>query len=125
MQVGRYLLFKKGGLEMITRFTYELVVGIIYLIAVLLFGEHGMIAMALLAAHPFIGKKKADERESQLFNKVGNYTAGVTLVACVIIYEMTNVVVNGNKIGDLWLYYACCAFLIAHGAAGLIIFKRG
>ena len=106
------------------RFAYELIVGIIFFVAVLLFGSVGMVAMVLLTAQPFIGKKKADERESQLFNKVGNFTAGLTIVLCVIVYECSGLVVNGHLIGSNWLFYVCSAFLIAHGASGLIIFKR-
>jgi len=107
-----------------TRFFYEMFVGIILLIAVLLFGVKGLAAMALLAAQPFLGKKKADERESQLFNRVGNYTAGATLLACVIIYYFSDLIVNGEMIGKNWLGLVVSAFLIAHGFSGLIIFKK-
>ena len=94
------------------------------MIAVFIFGAKGMAAMALLAAQPFIGKKKADERESQLFNIVGNYTAGATLLACVIIYYFSDLVVNGQLIGKNWLGLVVSAFLIAHGASGLIDFQK-
>jgi hypothetical protein len=106
------------------RFAYELMVGVISLVAVLLFGIKGFAALALLAAHPFIGRKKADERESQLFNKVGNYTAGASLLASVIIYYFSDVVVNGHLIGKNWLGLVVAAFLMAHGASGLIIFRK-
>jgi hypothetical protein len=106
------------------RFFYELVVGIIVLIAIFLFGEKGFAAVALLGAHPFIGKKKADERESQLFNKVGNYTAGTTLFACVLIYYFSDLKVNGLLIGQYWIGLVVAAFLMAHGASGLIIFRE-
>jgi len=105
------------------RFAYELVVGIIGLIAVLLFGEKGLVAFALLIAHPFIGKKKADEREWQLFYKIGNYTAGASVVAAVIIYELSDVIVNGILIGKNWLGLLVAAVLIAHGISGLLILK--
>ena len=107
------------------RFAYELFVGTILLIAVSLFGVIGFAAFALFAAQPFIGKKKADERESQLFNKVGNITAAATLLACVIIHFSSDFVVNGFKIGESWLILAVFSFVLAHGTAGLIIFKRG
>ncbi len=107
------------------RFAYELIIGIISLIAVLLFGEIGMVAFALLAVHPFIGKKKADERESQLFNQVGNLTAGATFLACLVIFFASNIVVNGHQIGDFWIGSVTASFLIAHGGAGLIAFKKG
>lgn len=106
------------------RFAYELIVGIILLTAVFLFGAKGIAAMALLAAHPFIYKKKADEREIQLLNKVGNYTAGATLLACVIISYFSDLVVNGQLIGKNWFGLVVSAFIIAHGSSGLIIFKK-
>jgi hypothetical protein len=106
------------------RFAYELIVGIIFLIAVLFFGTKGGVAMVLLAAQPFIGKRKADEREYQLFYKVGNYTAGIMIVICVIIFECSDLVVNGHQIGTNWLYFVCSAFIIAHGASGLYIFNK-
>ena len=107
-----------------TRFAYELLVGIILMVAVLLFGTIGFAAFALFVAQPFIGKKKADERESQLFLKVGNYTAGATLLACVVIYFFSDLVINGQLIGKNWLGLVVSSFLIAHGAAGLIIFRK-
>ena len=106
------------------RFAYELGVGIILMVAVLLFGTKGMLANVLLVLQPYIGKKKADERENQLFYKVGNYTAGATLVASVIIFECSDMIVNGLLIGKNWLGLVVAAFLIAHGASGLIIFKK-
>lgn len=106
------------------RFIYELIVGIIMLIAIFLFGVKGLAAMALLAVHPFIGEKNADERESQLFMKVGNYTAGATLFASVIIYYFSDLEVYGQLIGKNWFGLVLTAFIIAHGAAGLIVFKK-
>ncbi len=107
------------------RFIYELIVGTICIIAVLLFGNLGMVSFALLAAHPLIGKKKADERESQLFNQVGNLTAAVTLLACVVIYFSSDIVINTHQIGDNWLGLVVSSFLIAHGGTGVLAFKRG
>jgi hypothetical protein len=106
------------------RFIYELLVGLVTIIAVFFFGNAGMAALSLLVAHPFIGKKKADEREHQLFNMVGSITAAVTLLACVVIYLSTDVVINGYFVGEHWLILAVGSFLIAHGASGLIIFKK-
>jgi len=107
------------------RFTYELIIGIIGLIAVFLFGNAGMASLALIAVLPFFGKKKVDERESQLFNKVGNVTAAVMLLALVSIYLASGIDVNGYQIGELWLALAVIFFLIAHGVTGLIIFNKG
>ena len=109
---------------MTKRFAYELIVGILLLIAIFLFGTKGMVVLALLAAQPHIGKRKMDEREFQLFYKVGNYTAGAMLVACIIIFEASDEMVNGHLIGKIWLFLVVSALLIAHGASGLIIFKK-
>ena len=105
------------------RFAFELIVGIIGLIAVAIFGEVGIAAFALFAAQPFIGKKKLDEREYQLFYKVGNITAGLFLIACVIVYFYSDASVNGHQIGKIWLLWIVPAFIGIHGAAGLFIFK--
>ena len=104
------------------RFAYELLVGIILLVAVILLGAKGLAAGVLFAFQPFIGKKNVDERESQLFNIVGNYTAGVTLVACVVIYLSSNAVINGLSIEKNWLGLVVASFLIAHGVTGLVMF---
>ena len=106
------------------RFAFELVVGIICLIAIFLFGTKGIVSLALLALEPYIGKKKMDEREYQLFYKVGNYTAGASLLACVIIYECSDLVVNGQLIAKNWLGLVVSTFIIAHGASGLLIIKN-
>jgi hypothetical protein len=108
------------------RFIYELIVGIFTLIAITLFGFIGMMAMALLAGHSFVGKNnnEADEREIQLLYKVGNYTAGATLLASIIIFYSSDLAVNGHLIGKFWVGFVLCAFIIAHGASGLIIFKK-
>jgi len=106
------------------RFVLELAVGVILLVAVLMFGEKGMAAFALLAIHPFIAKKKTlDERESQLFNKIGNYTAAATLLASIALFYFSDVIIYGHAIGENWLFYVCSAFLISHGAAGLFVMK--
>ena len=110
---------------MTKRFLLELIVGIIGLIAVLLFGDAGTAVITLLVVHPFIGKKKADERESQLFNKVGNVTAALTLLAAIGIYFASDIVVNGYQIGAHWLMLLVFSFLIVHGASGLVIIRRG
>lgn len=110
---------------MTKRFIIELIIGLAGIAAVLLFGNSGMTVLVLLVIYPFVRKKKVDERESQLFNKVGNITAILTLLACVGIYLASDWGVNGYKIGEHWLLLAVYSFLIAHGMAGLVIFKKG
>ncbi|MCF8337648.1 MAG: hypothetical protein K9I74_06650 [Bacteroidales bacterium] len=109
-----------------TRFSYELIVGVVLLVAILLFGVKGIAAIALLAVHPFLRKKKLEktERITLLFNKTGNYTAGLTLLASIIIYYFSDAAINDINIGDNWLGLVVSAFLISHGLAGLIIFRN-
>ena len=109
---------------MTKRFTYELIVGILMLIAILLFGNKGMAVAALYAGSVFLRKEKWDEREFQLFYKIGNITAGATLVACVIIFNLSDVIINGFQIGKNWPGFVVSCFLIAHGATGLIVFTK-
>jgi hypothetical protein len=116
-----------------TRFVYELAVGIIGFVAVLYFGSKGYVALALFAFQPFIGersiltkeaKRKWDEREYQLFYRVGNYTAGATIVALVVIFEMKDMIINNHLINDNWLGLAAGSFLMTHGISGLMIFRN-
>ncbi len=104
------------------RFALELIVGIVLLVSVLLFGPKGMAAFALLAIHPFI--KEKEKLNAQLFNKVGNITAGATLLLSLVVYLMSDVVINGWTTGEYWLFYVLAAFLVSHGVSGLIIFNK-
>ncbi len=106
------------------RLILELIVGIIMLIAILLFGLKGFAVFALLAVEPFVGKRKMDEREKQLFYRAGNYTAGALMLAAVIIYLNPDVVVNGIAIGKNWLGLLVSVLLIAHGFFGLLIMRN-
>jgi hypothetical protein len=106
------------------RFYFELLVGLLGLAAVFVFGTAGFAVFALFAAYPFIVKRKVDEREYQLFYQTGNMTAILTLLISVGIYFASDFSVNGNLIGDLWLFLVCFSFLLMHGISGLIIFNR-
>ncbi len=108
---------------MIKRFLFEVLLGIIMLVAVILFGKVGMVALSLMVFLMLFGKKKPDEREMILFYRTGNITAGVIIFFSVILYQCSDCIVNGNKIGDLWLLWLLPIFFIGHGAVGLIINK--
>lgn len=106
------------------RFILEIAVGVLLLLAILIFGQIGMAVFALLAIHPFIAKKKKlDERESQLFNKIGNYTAALTLLASVATFYFSDSTIMGHTIEENWLFYVCSAFLISHGTTGIWIMR--
>ena len=105
-------------------FILEFICGLTSLIITLLFGKVGMVVLVLIAAQPFITKKKWDEREKQLFYRVGNYTAGALIVSGTIIYECSKVSLNGHLIGSNWLILLGASLVFSHGAAGLIIFRK-
>ena len=105
------------------RFIFELIVGVIGLIAIILFGIKGSVVMVLIAFHILFCKKKLDEREIQLFYRIGNITAGVAIVVCVVVYYFSKSFVNGYRIGDLWLFWVIFSFFIAHGIVGIFIYK--
>ena len=86
---------------MIKRFIFELCLGIVGLIAIILFGLQGAAAFALFVFLIPFCKKKPDEREIHLFYIIGNITAGVVIVVCVVVYYFSNSFVNGYRIGDL------------------------
>ena len=107
---------------MIKRYSLELVIGLPGFVAIFLFAEKGMAVLALLAFWPFLGRKKADERERQLFYKTGNITAVLTLLFCVVFFFFSDYQLNGFRVGDNWLLLAAFSLLVSHGVAGLIIF---
>ncbi|NWF90869.1 MAG: hypothetical protein HXY50_15600 [Ignavibacteriaceae bacterium] len=81
------------------RFWYELIIGIITLVSLLIFGEKGITALVLLAFLPIIyrmKKIKPDERETQLFFRGTQYI--VNAIAAVIL---VSVFIFRIKITDL------------------------
>ncbi|NPA36239.1 MAG: hypothetical protein GXO47_05265 [Chlorobi bacterium] len=107
------------------RFILELITGIILLVAIIIFGQKGVIALILMALIPFFHRKKnIDERETQLFYKIGTITAVATLTVSVAVYQFSQIVINGQTLGDNWLFYVLSAFLISHGISGLIVFSK-
>jgi hypothetical protein len=107
------------------KFILEFIVGISLLVSVIIFGQKGMVTLVLLVIIPFIREKRdPDERELQLLNNIGNITAGVTLAASVVIYYFSYLVINGQNIGEYWLFYVVSVFLISHGISGLWVFNR-
>jgi len=109
---------------MIKRFIFELCLGIVVLVAIILLGIVGSAAFALMVFLIPFCKKKPDEREMQLFYKVGNITAGASIGLCVLIFQCSNYFVNGHRVGDLWLFWVIASFFIAHGIIGIIVYKK-
>ena len=105
-------------------FVFELIVGIIMLVAVSMFGTKGIAALALLSLVVFVRPKKMDEREWLLFYRVGNFTAGASLLVAFIISSFSDVAINGIPIGQNWFGLLLAAFIGVHGAIGLILFRE-
>jgi len=111
------------------RFWYELVVGIITLLAILLFGVAGIKAFVLLAFLPIImriKKLKADERETFLFYK-GTQIIFTTIIFIIVI----SFVITDFKFEDLlsidretW-FLILASFVIMNGLVRLyLLYKR-
>ena len=108
------------------RFIFEAVVGAVCLLAILFFGSKGIAALALFAFLPIIMRIKKtipDEREKQIFYKVGNLTFGLTVIALYIIYQLSDYTINGNHIEDYWYFLSITSIILIHGISGLIIFR--
>jgi hypothetical protein len=113
---------------MIFRFWFESIFGFICLICILLLGAKGASSLVIFVLLPILMRikktKQPDERELQLFYKIGNLTMGLTILALIIIHTLQNTEINGHVIGTNWMTLAIASTMLAHGLAGLIIFKR-
>ena len=107
-----------------TRFIYEVIVGIAILVAIYLFQEKGLAALALLAVHPFIGKKSKDERETQMAYRIGTITLSATLLVSILVKWISEVDINGFVIGDNWFELIIASFIMFHGISGLVVSNR-
>lgn len=112
---------------MAARFVFEVTVGLVGMISVLLFGMPGMATLALFAFFPLVVRKSMgrgpDERELQLFYRTGNITFGLIFIALPVIYFASNISINGNLIGDSWYALSIASIFLLHGITGLLIFR--
>lgn len=110
------------------RFAYEGFVGLIGLIAVLLFGDVGGVSLVLFVFFPVIVRmKKADnpdENELLLFYKTSNFTLILIFVALVLIYVFSDLTINGHMVGESWYLLSISSILFIHGMMGLAVFKK-
>lgn len=113
---------------MITRFWFESIVGLVCIIGILLFGKAGFVCFALFALLPVVTRlsksNKPDERELQLFYKTGNLSLALTIIVIYLISRLSDIVVNGPRIGDNWMLFSVTSIIMFHGIAGLIVFHR-
>jgi len=106
------------------RFYYEFTVGFITLIAAYFFGEWGFLGFILLAPYPILFKiVKPDERELLLLHQTATLTLSLMLMVLIVLYYLSNKNFGAINIGDNWLQFAVVSFFIAHGAAGVFIFR--
>jgi len=111
---------------MIKRFVFEMSVGTIGIICVLIFGEKGMAALALMALLPLVirytkKKRKYDEREFQLFYRIGNYTMGILIFVIVLIDQLMR---SGVNLISIWMPLSIGFFFLFHGLIGIIVLSK-
>ncbi len=108
------------------RFIFESVVGTICFVLILFFGNKGESAFVLFILLPFlmrIKKIKPDERERQLFYKLGNLTMGFTIITLIAVNYLSDFTINGNNLDNYWMTLSIAGIILMHGIGGLIIFK--
>jgi hypothetical protein len=99
-------------------FGYELFVGAIAFGAILLLGNRGLAALSMMALLPILyWKRHIDEREYQLFYKVGHYTSIFVFVAMILFYMLRPSIFCPGVL--------CISYFTIHGLAGLLVFSRG
>jgi len=112
---------------MILRFYFQAIISLICILGILIWGDKGYALLALFALLPAIMRMKKtpkpDERELQLFYKTGNITFGGAILVIVLIQNISNIIVNGNKIGDYWGILTIMSTVVIQGITGLIIYK--
>lgn len=72
------------------RYLFIAAIGFVLDLAVLIWGQVGMVVMALMALSPWIERGyKPDEREYQLFYKANNLTLGALVVVLVLLDQLS------------------------------------
>ena len=99
-------------------FSYELFVGVIAFAAILLFGKRGSAALSLMALLPILyWKRHIDEREYQLFYKVGHYTSIFVFVVMILFYMLRPSIFSPGTLA--------ISYFAIHVLSGLLVFSRG
>ncbi len=112
---------------MLFRFYFQVAVSLICIAGIILLGEKGTVLIALFALLPVLMRvkkvKRLDERELQLFYKIGNLSLGLSILLIVIIYYLSDVNLNGIRIGDYWMMFTILGIIFTQGMAGIVVFK--
>ena len=98
-------------------FAIEMGIGLVTFITVLLFGDIGSLPFSFITILYFVKRKKADERETQLFHKANTGTLMTVYLSMFPVYFFMP---SFN-----WLIALACSFLFFHGLWGLLMFKFG
>ncbi|MCF7919595.1 MAG: hypothetical protein K9N06_06755 [Candidatus Cloacimonetes bacterium] len=107
------------------RFFYEFFVGFVTLLAAYLFGIWGFLGFALLIPYPLIFRRsQPDERELLMLHQTATLTLSLMLMVLIVLYYISGRNFGEINIGKNWLQFAVVSFLIAHGAAGVYIFRQ-
>ncbi len=109
------------------KFISEAVIGLVIIISVLLFGERGLSAIALIALFPFINrlsKIKGDEREMLIHYRTGNIALGLAVLFVIIIYYFENFTIGKITIESIWMPLTIGSIIFAHGFSGLFVLMR-
>jgi hypothetical protein len=98
-------------------FAIEMIVGLITIIAVLIFGDVGSVLFSFIAILAFLKRKKMDEREIQLFHKANTATLMTVYLSMFPVYFFMP---SLN-----WLWALACSFIFFQGLWGFLMFKFG
>ncbi len=113
---------------MVLRFWLELISSIISLCSLLIFGEKGIVALALLALVPIIyrlKKIKPDERETQLFFRGTQYIVNAMIAIIILsVFVFKIHITDLISLHKLALYYMLITILIVVSTFRLFLYYR-
>jgi hypothetical protein len=109
-------------IKMSKRFGLELFIGASVIAGTILFGAKGSLPFILFLLIGLIEKMKLDEREYQIFYKVGNYSFGAFCVG-IVLMDMLNRSYHFITM-DTWMQISIGLITAVHGLVGLILFNR-
>ena len=99
-------------------FAAEMSVGLITVLAIIVFGEKGGALFALYGILALLSqRRKPDEREIQLFHKAGTSTMGSFSLTMLAVYYLLRSI--------NWLMALACSILFFQGLWGLLILRFG
>lgn len=109
------------------RFTFEAVVGTIYLTLTLFLGQMAVWVFLFFTPIfflPRMRRQNMDEREIQLFYKIGNWSTVSLFLSYLLIENLADVLVYGHKLGDYRIQLCVSLFLLTRGLTGLTILSK-